>query len=552
MAFISYAQNCEDVVLWRALKHVSRGFYIDVGAQDPNVDSVTRAFYDRGWSGINIEPVAKYHELLCQARPRDVNLCVAAGAGTAELNFFEIADTGLSTLDPLIAARHRAAGWNVLQRRVSQRRLADICAEHVRGDVHFLKIDVEGAEANVLVGASLDRHQPWIVVVEAVAPMTQVTQHEKWESLLTAAGYTFAYFDGMNRFYVAPTKGELKSSFETPPNFFDDFMRASESHALQELAELRQHAPTGAQGGELAARVARIEATLANMASNLQFLVQRPSAEHDILFSQVAYLGDHRALTYLRSGQKIFVDTRSVDIGTHLLLGGLWEPNYATAFSNLLKPGDTVLDIGANHGFYSLIAASRIAPGGHVYAFEPSRNFYELIKASVSVNGLDSVISVENLALGATEGDVLLQFDSQWSGGANISAGSTASPHCVPDGGLQGETVRCVTLDGYLGEKLARVDVIKMDIEGAEGIALKGMAKIIDRSRDLKMMMEFCPAMLSRFDCGADFVIDFLRSRDFMSWTINDDSSLAPVRWEKLLEDPDRIRNIMVSRRSLT
>jgi hypothetical protein len=56
MRFISYAQNFEDVMLWRALKGLKKGFYIDVGAHDPEVDSVTKAFYDRGWCGINIEP----------------------------------------------------------------------------------------------------------------------------------------------------------------------------------------------------------------------------------------------------------------------------------------------------------------------------------------------------------------------------------------------------------------------------------------------------------------------------------------------------------------
>lgn len=550
MPFISYAQNYEDVMLWRALKDVARGFYIDVGAQDPSVDSVSRAFYDRGWSGINIEPVQRYQEMLRQARPRDINLCLAAGAGSSELNFFEIADTGLSTLDPQVADRHRAAGWKVLQRRVAQRRLDDIWAEHVKGEVHFLKIDAEGAEADVLVGASLASHQPWIVVIEAVAPLSQTREHAKWESLLIDAGYAFVYFDGLNRFYVSPSRSDLKAAFATPPNHFDDFIRASEFDAVQELAALKnKSAAASATDGELGARVARIDAAVASMASNLQFLVQRPSAEHDILFSQVAYLGDHRALTYLRTGQKIFVDTRSVDIGTHLMLGGLWEPNYATAFCNLLKPGDTVLDIGANHGFYSIIAAPRIAPNGRVYAFEPSKSFYDLIKASVSINGLGSVISVENLALGDAEGDVVLQFDRHWSGGANIGGGRPGDAAAVR--GLESETVKCVALDHYLGDKLAKVDVIKMDIEGAEGIALKGMSAIIDRSKELKMMLEFCPAMMSRFECDANYVVDFLRSRDFMCWTINDDATLAPTRWEKLLETPDLIRNIMVSRRAL-
>jgi hypothetical protein len=69
MSFISYAQNYEDVMLWRALKHVQHGFYIDVGANDPTDDSVTKAFYVRGWRGINVEPLKLHHQDLLEARP---------------------------------------------------------------------------------------------------------------------------------------------------------------------------------------------------------------------------------------------------------------------------------------------------------------------------------------------------------------------------------------------------------------------------------------------------------------------------------------------------
>ncbi|MEM1062808.1 MAG: FkbM family methyltransferase, partial [Planctomycetota bacterium] len=81
MTFVSYAQNLEDVMLDRALKNIEAGFYIDVGACDADIDSVTKAFYDRGWSGINIEAVPELAEKLTLARPRDVTLACAAGVG---------------------------------------------------------------------------------------------------------------------------------------------------------------------------------------------------------------------------------------------------------------------------------------------------------------------------------------------------------------------------------------------------------------------------------------------------------------------------------------
>ena len=107
MSFISYAQNFEDVMLWRALKHIKNGFYIDVGANDPDGDSVTKAFYEQGWCGINIEPVSQWFEKIQQNRTRDINLNIAAGAQEGELILYEIPDTGLSTLEKGIAERHK-------------------------------------------------------------------------------------------------------------------------------------------------------------------------------------------------------------------------------------------------------------------------------------------------------------------------------------------------------------------------------------------------------------------------------------------------------------
>lgn len=106
MTFISYAQNFEDVILHRALKDIKNGFYIDVGANDPVADSVTKAFYDAGWRGINIEPVSEWFEKLEQDRPEDINLQVAAGSHQGSASFYEVLGTGLSTMDKSIAENH--------------------------------------------------------------------------------------------------------------------------------------------------------------------------------------------------------------------------------------------------------------------------------------------------------------------------------------------------------------------------------------------------------------------------------------------------------------
>lgn len=223
--FVSYAQNFEDVILWRALSHVEKGFYVDVGAQHPLKDSVTRAFYERGWRGINIDPVPAWQGLLAVDRPDDVNLQVAVGAAEGEAVFYEVDETGLSTMDARLAAQYSSEGRLVRMSTVEVRTLDSIIEEFAPADIHFLKIDVEGAESEVLAGISFRRHRPWVVVVEATLPNTQQDVSSAWEASLTGAGYLPVYFDGLNRFFVAEERGELLQHFTLPPNYFDGFVR---------------------------------------------------------------------------------------------------------------------------------------------------------------------------------------------------------------------------------------------------------------------------------------------------------------------------------------
>jgi len=94
--FVSYAQNGEDVLLWRVLRDVAAGFYIDAGACHPVTDSVTQAFYGRGWHGINVEPVPEAAAAFPPARPRDINLRLALSDRPGTLPFYEVEGTGLS------------------------------------------------------------------------------------------------------------------------------------------------------------------------------------------------------------------------------------------------------------------------------------------------------------------------------------------------------------------------------------------------------------------------------------------------------------------------
>jgi FkbM family methyltransferase len=220
---ISYAQTHEDVLLWRALHNVHRGFYIDVGAHDPTALSVTRAFYENGWRGINVEPDPLYADKLRKERPRDVTLEVALGHSPGMTTLYGFGDTGLSTLVKGIADEHIAAGFKATERSVSVTTLAELLNDLGDQQVHFLKIDVEGCEQQVLRGADFAKVRPWIVLIEATRPLTTIATWEGWEPLLLKAGYEFVYFDGLNRFYVADEHRHLKRYFSVPVSTCDPF-----------------------------------------------------------------------------------------------------------------------------------------------------------------------------------------------------------------------------------------------------------------------------------------------------------------------------------------
>lgn len=238
MTFVSSAQNAEDVMLFRALKHLTQGHYIDIGANHPVEDSVTKAFYDRGWSGINVEPVSQWFELLQRDRPRDTNLQIAISDTNEALDFFEVAESGLSTLDAERAAHCRQEGLTVVKNTVQVWRLAQLFAQAKQPETHFLKIDVEGAEAQVIASGDWAKDRPWIVLVESTRPNTNISDHEAWEPTLLNHGYRFVWFDGINRFYLAQERENLAQHFHFPVNVLDNYVHYREVMLTESRCQL--------------------------------------------------------------------------------------------------------------------------------------------------------------------------------------------------------------------------------------------------------------------------------------------------------------------------
>lgn len=270
MNFISYAQNFEDVMLWRALKHVENGFYVDIGAQDPLVDSVSLAFYEHGWRGVHVEPTQQYSNKLRSARPDETVLQIAIGAHSGTLTFYEFEHTGLSTADIDIARRHEEAGFHCNETVVPVITLDALLERIDVQAIHWLKLDVEGLEKAVLEGWKNSSILPWVLVIESTHPLTQEESYEEWEQLVLDKGYQCVYFDGLNRFYVSPYYADLAKAFGSPPNIFDGFvLSGTASQPFCKLVEDKaQQSETKVQRAETRAIQLQTELNAAHAANH--------------------------------------------------------------------------------------------------------------------------------------------------------------------------------------------------------------------------------------------------------------------------------------------
>lgn len=201
---LSYAQNLEDYHLDLIFAGQQIGTYVDVGGGHPVADNVSFWFYLKGWQGLIVEPQAALAESYAHIRPRDRVYQGLAGATDGSVSFHQVDGLhGLSSMDRAAAERAQQFGAGFQTFDMPMRRLDGLIAEAGLASIDFLKIDVEGAEDQVIAGLDLGKFRPKVIVVEAVNPGNLGGEAGAWEAPLIGTAYTFAFFDNLNRFYVA-------------------------------------------------------------------------------------------------------------------------------------------------------------------------------------------------------------------------------------------------------------------------------------------------------------------------------------------------------------
>lgn len=261
---LSYTQNMEDYHLWLALGGKPAGFYIDVGAGHPVADNVSLWFYERGWKGIVAEPQADLARLYRFVRPEDIVHEGLVGRSTGDADFYQVDRLhGFSTTVKTFAEGARDFGADHRALRMPMLTLAELCKRHGVTEIDFLKIDVEGAEADVLAGNDWSRYRPKVIVAEAVSPGKGEPVWQEWEPHLLAQGYRFRLFDTLNRFYVAQECPDVFERLPAERAAWDAVTHMYEVGRAPENARHPDHALAGALARGLWAMLPELEPGLA-------------------------------------------------------------------------------------------------------------------------------------------------------------------------------------------------------------------------------------------------------------------------------------------------
>lgn len=241
------------------------------------------------------------------------------------------------------------------------------------------------------------------------------------------------------------------------------------------------------------------------------------------------YLVQSRGLCRVLGQPLMFVDTADMTFTPHMITNGFWESWITVFVASVTKPGMVALDIGANHGYYTLLLADAVGATGHVVAVEPLPDLARLIGFSLDLNGYTAWTRVVEAAAGDHDGEVTLAVQAGRPMNSEVLEAQDRKERS-DDWISHRLRVPCRTVDDIAGE--TRVDVVKIDVEGAEAAVWRGMAGVLERNRDIQIIMEFNPA---RYDDAGAFLAD-VAAAGFPLRFVDDDARAKPASPGQLVD----------------
>jgi FkbM family methyltransferase len=213
-------------------------------------------------------------------------------------------------------------------------------------------------------------------------------------------------------------------------------------------------------------------------------------------------------------GIKVYLDPTDDVMTPTILVMGNWETAETAWFLRTVKPGDTIVDAGANFGYYTVIGSRLVGDKGKVYAFEPDPTNFELLQKNVRLNGATNNVVLERKALSNRKGTLKLFIADKNKGDHRIYQ---------PDGESRPSIdVEAVRLDEYFKDHPRGIDFLKMDTQGAEGVILEGMTGLLEgRADGPTIFMEFWPYGLAGMGTDAGALLKTLQSYKYKFYEFN-------------------------------
>lgn len=246
------------------------------------------------------------------------------------------------------------------------------------------------------------------------------------------------------------------------------------------------------------------------------------------------YVGEHTILTQTVFGQLLYLDARDTSLLPSLVVRGYWEPGVTRAVLRLVRPGQHVVEVGANVGWFSLLFASHVAPNGSVTAFDANPRMVALLRHTLAANGYAAAVRVVPLAVTERPGRATLHRLQRQQGSSSLY-GFTAADLAAWDDQAMPLDVEATSLDAFFGSDGPPPDLIKIDAEGAEPAILAGAQRLLERAPRVQLVLEFRPENLTRAGHDPQAFLTSLLRLGFRLHVITPRGRCRPVAVEQLL-----------------
>lgn len=279
--------------------------------------------------------------------------------------------------------------------------------------------------------------------------------------------------------------------------------------------------------------LARVEEKLGALTESLEGLNQsisdiRSAAEDS--GGKTLVLSEDMSMTSLFDESVIYLDPRDVSVAPHIIFKGFWEKWVTDFWLSVVKEDSVVLDVGANFGYFGIIAGRKVAAGkGQVVLFEPNNVFERYINKSLSVNWLMDRVKLEALGVSNVSGKQELTILGNYMGLSSLNSEKELGEYLsnkmdVTDSSQL--SINVVSIDDYCQKNsLERVNLIKLDIEGYEDRAYEGMRKTIQKNNDIILLVEFTKNAYK----DPDKFLKTMHADFSYAYTLYPDNGLVPI-----------------------